>query len=410
MSKKQLQAFHLKARIKEVVYTPLMIKSKLGVYSFDDLKSGKLHSTASCDLRIKEDAWGFSQWVSPKRTRSFPYARVYDTLAYKNRMTLIPFCKDEGFGGDRDFIQWDTISLMSLLNVHVILGFYSSADKNRREKQKHKEKITNQKYDWNYVARQITGLFHYHSSALHWNLQQAVNIDSVATLAHNAYTKISRDTGVKMHDLAGIERRKEQIANSAENFRKFSRGLAEKAQRREAQTFQPKERTTGHKAIIHISNLLGGEYFLTTDECEIVNGVLFLIEKKHTSKKAIPSESDIKDAFIKMSLFSNIVEVSEVSEDSKQSQRCEFSRCRAAVGLTSHKIKGCLHSNVGKKELTSFAKKNSLGNQDVVNLRLMIREAKENNFDLFIVNSDDIGKRQQILKELAANNSEKQRK
>ena len=69
-----------------------------------------------------KNQFGISWWVSAKRTRSYPYARVYDTLSFSGKkVTIIPIYKDEGFQGDRDFIQWDTISLMSLLQVYVII-------------------------------------------------------------------------------------------------------------------------------------------------------------------------------------------------------------------------------------------------------------------------------------------------
>jgi hypothetical protein len=64
-----------------------------------------------------------SKWVSPKRTRSYPYERVYNTLTIPKRVTVIPVVKDEGAAGDRDFLQWDTISLMSLLEVFVIPAY-----------------------------------------------------------------------------------------------------------------------------------------------------------------------------------------------------------------------------------------------------------------------------------------------
>ena len=57
--------------------------------------------------------------------------REYNTLSNGKKITVIPVVKDEGFDGDRDFIQWDTISLMSLLDVYVILAYYSVAEKAR---------------------------------------------------------------------------------------------------------------------------------------------------------------------------------------------------------------------------------------------------------------------------------------
>ena len=89
-----------------------------------------------------------SSWVSPKRTRSYPYARVYDTLGFAGKkVTVIPVIKDEGFDGDRDFLQWDTISLMSLLGVYVIISYYVDADKSLR----YQNKITNQRHSTQHV-------------------------------------------------------------------------------------------------------------------------------------------------------------------------------------------------------------------------------------------------------------------
>ena len=46
-----------------------------------------------------------SWWVSPKRTRSYPYARVYDSLSFPGRkVTVIPIIKDEGKEGDRVYL------------------------------------------------------------------------------------------------------------------------------------------------------------------------------------------------------------------------------------------------------------------------------------------------------------------
>jgi hypothetical protein len=85
--------------------------------------------------------------------------------------------------------------------------------------------------------------------------------------------------------------------------------LAEKAQRRESITKQPKEKLEGEKARITIKNYLGGEYFLTSDEAEIHRNEIFLIEGKHTKSKRLPALSDIKDALLRMILLTNLQEV-----------------------------------------------------------------------------------------------------
>ncbi len=74
--------------------------------------------------------------------------------------------KDEGKEGDRDFLQWDTISLMSLLGVYTIISYYNCAEKSSR----YRNKITNQRFDIEHLKKEISKLLSYQSDALHWNL------------------------------------------------------------------------------------------------------------------------------------------------------------------------------------------------------------------------------------------------
>ena len=109
---------NIKAKIKGIKYSPKLCK-KLNKFSFDELQKG-LSREGSFILKVDdENEFALSWWVSSKRTRSYPYARVYDSLNFcGKKITIIPIFKDEGKQGDRDFLQWDTISLMSLLNVY----------------------------------------------------------------------------------------------------------------------------------------------------------------------------------------------------------------------------------------------------------------------------------------------------
>jgi hypothetical protein len=43
----------------------------------------------------------------------------------QKKITVIPVVKDEGANGDRDYIQWDTVSLTSLLDIFVIFAYYA---------------------------------------------------------------------------------------------------------------------------------------------------------------------------------------------------------------------------------------------------------------------------------------------
>jgi hypothetical protein len=81
-----------------------------------DIKDFNVNEIPSaCLVRDDQNIFAISKWVSPKRTRSYPFERVFNTLHISKKITVIPIVKDEGAKGDRDFIQWDTVSLMSLL-------------------------------------------------------------------------------------------------------------------------------------------------------------------------------------------------------------------------------------------------------------------------------------------------------
>lgn len=381
------------AKLREVEYNATMA-SPLPTLTLDEFIGGEL-ATPAFVLKTAQDGYGFSQWVSPKRTRTFPYSRVYDTLVRKARITVIPFCKDEGADGDRDFIQWDTVSLMSLLNVYVIVGYYARAQKSARPKQKDRDKITKQVMDYGYVGEQLAELQNYQSSPLHWNMaQMEEHLPIAAARARDAYARIASETGVKLHNPRGMNERVWIIERDVQAFRKLSQLGAKGAQRRESLTEQPKEAVIGAKGIITMRNLLGGSYRLTVDECMTAGGKMFLIEKKHSSKKPLPSIGDIKDAFIKMALFANIASM-ECDKKPTPSQ--------AAVGLTSAATRGVLHSAMDEGQVARFCADNQFKESQKQLIRAAIHEARQNNFALFCVNAAITEKEQtDILRQLVA--------
>ena len=290
------------ADLKEVKYTPTLC-SPLKHYHFDQLSTA-LSKHGAFLLRFDSaNQMAISRWVSPKRTRSYPYARVYDTLGFSGKkITIIPFMKDEGKDGDRDFVQWDTISLMSLLGVYVVIAYYDDASKNS----KYDDKITKQRFNLEHLTREIEGLLSYQSDPLHWNLSQIDTIGRVGQMALEAYSDISRRLSVEMTSWDSAEKRIRDLRDDKSYFMEYSRKLAKQAQMRESVTRQPKEHLTGIKGTLTIKNFLGGNYYWTCDEIEIHGGQMFLIEAKHTRTEKLPSNGDIKDALVKMMLFTNL--------------------------------------------------------------------------------------------------------
>ncbi len=293
------------ATIKGIKYKPLLCR-KLNLFSVEELDKA-LSSDATFILNIDDkNQIALSWWVSAKRTRSYPYARVYDSLSFAGkRVTIIPIIKDEGQKGDRDFLQWDTISLMSLLGVYVIIAYYIEAERSPR----YEGKITNQRFDVDYIKNKIKDLLSYQSDALHWNLSQIENIAGIGEKALEAYNRISKEKGIKMHSEKSARNRILKLKEGKDAFVSLSRSLAVTAQKREVVTIQPKEHLDGTKGTITITNYLGGKYYFTLDEVWLRDDNIYLVEAKNTKEEKLPSLGDIKDGLLKMILFTNLEDV-----------------------------------------------------------------------------------------------------
>ena len=338
----------------------------------DDLKKVEItdfdinNVPTSCIINDGKHSFAISKWVSPKRTRSYPYERVYNTLNISKKITVIPIIKDEGAAGDRDFIQWDTVSLMSLLDVFVIFAYYNKADKANN-------KITNQQYDNKYVLSKINEIEQYHSSALHWNLNELnTNLHNIINKVKSSYTAIEKSTGVKLHNFLGLENFQKKIGKDVSLFMKFSRERAKQAQSREFVTVQPKENlSTLTKAKITITNYLGGQYFFTVDEIKFSKKKLLLIEGKHSANAVLPSKGDIKDGLMKMILYCNL---SDTKVNGKKIN------CEPVLELTSTKLKGTISSKSTTKDVEKFFVKNKFSDIHSKLVITLFAETKHNNF------------------------------
>lgn len=293
------------AKIEGVKYQPLLCRS-LNSYSIGELD---LALSKSGSFMLSLDGGGqiaTSWWRSPKRTRSYPYARVYDTLQFPGKkMTIIPIVKDEGIEGDRDYLQWDTISLLSLVGIYAVISYYDRAVGSSR----YKGKITKQRFALQHVKSKIAELSNYQSDALHWNLSQVDELAAISQRALAAYKAISKRTNVKMHSLESLEHRIAEFAESKKSFIAASRARAQSAQKRESAVVHESENLSGDKATLTISNYLGGYYYLTCDEVEILRKRIYLTEGKHSRNSPFPALDDIKDGLFKMLLLTNLCRV-----------------------------------------------------------------------------------------------------
>lgn len=343
----------IEATITGIKYKPFLCK-ELEEFNISELEFA-LSKKSSFILRIDStNKIAISWWVSAKRTRSYPYARVYNTLSFAGKkVTIIPIYKDEGKDGDRDFLQWDTISLMSLLGIYVIIGYYVNAETN----QDYDNKITNQRFNCDIIRDEINNIINYQSDALHWNLKQVDQVGKIGQLAIDAYERISNRLGIEMHSVSLAKKRIEKLIEGKDAFMSLSRELAQKAQHRESLTIQPKEELDGTKGIITIKNYLGGYYYFTADEIRVKVNDIYLIEGKHSFDGNLPSEDDIKDGLVKMILFTNL---ENVCSENKQYNPIPVLKLTSGIGYN--------HNNLSakQKEIVELLKKESTINNFIV--------------------------------------------
>ena len=233
------------------------------------------------------------------------------------------------------------------------------------------------------MKTQIRELSDYHSSALHWNLDQlnSEKLDKLMQKAILSYRTISKKTGIKLHSETGLETFRQRIITSRESFLVFSRLKSAQAQKREIGTTQPKEAlSVGIKTPIEIENYLGGKYFLTVDDVIICNNKYELTESKHSKKAILPSEHDIKDGLIKMMLFSNIDKLYEETDVNSKT----LVNFIPILRLTSEKIQGKITTNMNESEIKTFFQRNCFKKNKEEFVNTLFKEAKANNFEVII--------------------------
>jgi hypothetical protein len=305
---KMEESIELQAKIERIIYKPTMCNN-LKIVELNELSSALAPGgMRSFILKIGEQSLlSVSKWVGPKRSRTYPYASIYNILCttYK-KVAIIPVIKDEGADGELDYLQWDTVSLLSLLGVYVIPTYYVDAEKSS----KRENKITNQKFDESCVKEEIEKILSYQSEPLHWNLEKMNKIYDIAIKALESYGMLSKRLGVELHSKEEVLERIKKLYAKIEKFKELSRKAARAAQDRETKTTQSKEMLDNNttKAKLTIENLVGGLYHFTCDEVKIEGNKIYLIEAKN-SNSGFPSLSDIKDGLVKMALYTNISEL-----------------------------------------------------------------------------------------------------
>jgi hypothetical protein len=69
----------LKGFVRDVRYTPCLSPDTLNVYDIAQFDVNQAQAYGLINLGVPGNNLAFSKWVSPKRTRSYPFARIYNT-------------------------------------------------------------------------------------------------------------------------------------------------------------------------------------------------------------------------------------------------------------------------------------------------------------------------------------------
>ena len=112
------------------------LKSPLLTVSFDtDVNDWQ----SKCCVKDNDTIYAVSKWTGPKRTRTYQFASVYDTLSAcgGKTITIIPIVKDEGADSQNmDYLQWDTANELIECVCHSCLLHRCSKKLSRYSKTK----------------------------------------------------------------------------------------------------------------------------------------------------------------------------------------------------------------------------------------------------------------------------------
>lgn len=296
---------HFTGFIRGVKYRACLT-GNLAKVTFEEFDANR--SSAYGIIQADDTEIAYSKWVSPKRTRSYPFARIYNTYNAAKILTIIPVIKDEGKDGDLDKLQYSTISWMNLLNTYIVLGYYEDAEKSQKKEQTAKNKLAKQKFNNKFIKSQIQEVINYKQSALHWNKNLfEERFVKIFRQALDSYAAISKRTSVQIHSHAGMEKYLQAIIGDFEEFKNLSLRGSQGASRREAVTSHELEYLIdGMKGTFCIENYLGGTYYLTPDKIVHTEERYLIQESKNSTKKTLPDLSDIQDGLFKLILYSNI--------------------------------------------------------------------------------------------------------
>jgi len=277
-------------------------------FSLTELKSIEtIGKSFLVDLNGRQIA--ISYWIGSKRSRTYPFPRLYDILQEKNikKIALIPIVKDEGppdengkHKGDRDYLAWSTFTMCSFLDVYLIPTFHVKATQSTN----FPNKVTNHDVDRKYVIDKIKEISKTTKSPKEWNNEQRCNLSSIVAAALDGYKKIKVDTGIPIKISTIAEKLKTR--QNGNDFLKNSQLASQHARENEIKTSEQKhEELYGlPKCPIDLIHDSKEVIFWAPDGYVMKGDHVYLVESKNS--QYMPSMTQIKDALLKVILYCGI--------------------------------------------------------------------------------------------------------
>jgi hypothetical protein len=352
----------------------------VGTFDINSAKAAGLVQSA------ENDCIAYSKWSGPKRTRTYPFARIYDTYSHSGKViTVIPIIKDEGRGErendtNMDRVNYITYSWMNLMNIYIVLAWYAEATK------KSETRVTNQRFDSRYVFQKMQEIREYKLDAHHWNHEHfRKDFILIYEQAVNAYRSLSARLGVSMHPedshkdfLNKVRDTQEPTRLDIERFREVTlRGSYLSAQHETVIRHRlEKLPDAGVKALFRLTNYLGGVYYLTADEVYFPQpNTVVIREYKHTTSSRLPAASDVKDGLFKLLLFSRL-EDTHIGNN-RISTRVE-------LFLTSIRLHGRLSIPTNPEYVKRYALACGLSSRDLSFLHWLNEESRRINVPVIV--------------------------
>ena len=86
-----MSALCIKGFVKDVKYTPYFIPKKFELYNIAQFDINRANAFGLINLGTSENNLAYSKWVSPKRTRTYPFSRIYHTYHLNTKKVTIIF-------------------------------------------------------------------------------------------------------------------------------------------------------------------------------------------------------------------------------------------------------------------------------------------------------------------------------